>query len=313
MNQSKFSLADLLTLLTALVFGFVCFLGANFFTLGEIAPSIILAAIIVVLLCATALGAKLLKRTRRNFKTCFVLEITLLVLFTGLIAFFSYSPFSHFFVVSEKRAEIQSKLTASITQAENMFAEYERYAANREDLYNGKLHSVVAAKNIDSSEYYTFGFIDDSVSEDKQIENKVTTLRDDLFPTNYKDRKQIASNWLEKARSIVENWKPIGIVGVVNEVEKNSNEWLSTLVELSLIRENGETADDFTYDLSFDDVKKHFTTLGKPTLVSIVFTAFVFLLMLLSWIVTKRHPKSPGVKELFKMIFGMSGSIDNEL
>jgi len=44
MKQSKFSLADVLTLLTALAFGFICFLGKNFSTLGNTSESITWAA-----------------------------------------------------------------------------------------------------------------------------------------------------------------------------------------------------------------------------------------------------------------------------
>jgi hypothetical protein len=35
MKQSRFSLADLLTVLTSIAFGFICFLGKNFSTLGD--------------------------------------------------------------------------------------------------------------------------------------------------------------------------------------------------------------------------------------------------------------------------------------
>ena len=306
MNQSKFSLADVLTLLTALAFGFMCFLGTNFYTLGNISQSITLAVIITVLLGGTALGAKLLKRTSGNFKTCFVWEMIMLVLFTGLLVFFSFSPFPHYFVVSDQRVEIQNKLTKSITQAENMFAEYEQYAENRENLYKSKLRSVVAAKNINPSEYAEYGFERNGINDQKQIENKMFTVHADLFPTNYVERKQVASDRLAEERHTLNNWWAwnIGVVDVVNNVELNSNDWLNTLVELSTIREKGEHADDFTYNLSFDDVKKHFTTLGNPTLLSIGLAVLAYLLMILSWIVTKRSTKSKyGFRTLFRSLF----------
>lgn len=294
MNQSKFSLADVITLLSAFAFGFVCFLGTNFYTLGNTSQSITLAVVIAVLLGGTALGTKLLKRTNHNFKTCFIWEMVLLFLFTGLLAFFSYSPFPHYFVVSGQRVEIQSKLTTSITQAENMFAKYEQYAENREYLYLNTLRRVVAAQNTNPSEFSKCGFENNGVPFDKQIENKMFTVHADLFPTNYEEMKQVASTWLSNARNIVENWKPIGIVDVVNDVEQNSNDWLNTLIRLSSIRGKVEQTEDFAYNLSFDDVKKHFTTLGKPTHLSIGLAVLAYLLMLLSWFVTKRDSRSTG-------------------
>lgn len=315
MNHSKFSLADVLTLLAALAFGFACFLGTNFFTLGNTTQSIILSVIIFVLLSGTTLGIKLLKRTSRNFKTCFILEMILIVLFTGLMVFFSYSPFPHYFVVSEQKTEIQNKLIASITQAESMFAEYERYAENRESLYKSKLRSVTASKNINQGEYGVYGFENNGVEDNKQIENKMFTVHADLFPTNYSDTisnkgiKEVATNWLSDAKDKVRGWKPIGIVGVVNDVEQYSTNWLKTLVELSTVREKGEKTEDFAYDLSFGDAKKHFTTLGKPTSLSIGLAVGAYLLMLLSYLITKRHTRYPGVK----VIFGTGKSSINEL
>jgi len=292
MNQSKFSLADVLTVLAALTFGFVCFLGINLFTLGNTSQSVVLAVVIFVLLCGTAFGAKLLKRTSRKFKTCFIWEMILLGLFLLFAIFFAISPFPHYFAVSGKKAEIQNKLTTSIVQAENMFAEYEHYAGNRENLYKNKLQSVAKAKNINLSEYAEYGFESNGISDEKQIENKMFTVHADLFPTNYEDMKQVGSSWLANARNIVENWKPIGIVGVVNEIEQNSNDWLNTLTELSATREKGEQAEDFAYNLSFDDVKKDFTQLGKPSLLSVGLAVLTCFLMLLSYLISRRSPKT---------------------
>ena len=314
MNQSKISLADVLTVLTAIAFGFACFLGTNFYTLGNTSQSIILAVIVTMLLSGTALGAKLLKRTSRNFKTCFIWEMILLVLFSGLMAFFSYSPFPHYFIVSGQRIEIQNKLTTSIAQAENMFEEYERYAENRENLYKSKLRSIAAAKSINSSEYDNYGFENNGVADEKQIENKMFIVHADLFPTNYEEMKQVGSDWLADARRTLNNWWAwnFGVVDIVNNVGANSNDWLNRLVELSSIREKGEQADDFAYNLSFDDVKKYFATLGSPTPLSIGLAVFAYLLMLLSWIKTHRHTRFPGCKIIFGKKDGLIGNKKDE-
>jgi hypothetical protein len=301
MNQSKFSLADVITILTALWFSFICFLGINFYSLGNTKQSIILSAIIFISLCSTTLGAKLLKRTSRNFKICFIWEVILLILFTGFMLFFSYSPFPHYFVVSDKKADIQKKLTAGIIQAENMFTEYERYAKIRENLYKSKLRSVANAKAINPSKYAEYGFKNNGIADSKQIDNKTFTLHADLFPTNYSDTisdkgiKEVATGWLIDAKSKVNTWKPISILNVVNNVENESKNWLNTLVELSSVREKGEQAENFVYPLSFDSVKKNFETLGKPSPISIGLSVLAYVLMLLSWFVAKRSTKSTGM------------------
>jgi hypothetical protein len=292
MIQSKFSLADVLTVLTALGFGFICFLSTNFFTLGNTKQSVILSAIVTVLLIGMALGAKLLKRTSRNFKTCFVWEMILLVLFAAFAVIFANSPFPHYFAVSDNKEEIQNKVAASITQAQKMFAEYERYAANRENLYRSRLRSVVAAKRTNPGDYKSFGFQDNGVADEKQIENKMFTVHADLFPSNYTDMKHADSIWLAQSQNTIENWKPIGLVSVVNNVEQNSKNWLSDLIKLSTVRGQGEQAEDFVYELSFDDVKTYFITFGKPSLLSIALSVAAYALMLLSYFITGRSSKT---------------------
>jgi len=299
MNYSKFSIADVLTVLTALFFGFCCFLGSYFYTLGNTRQSILLSVIITLLLGGTALGAKLLKRTSRNFKSCFIWEMILLVLFTGLTILFAYSPFSHYFTVSAQKVEIKSKLTTSITQAENMFNDYEQYASNRETLYYNNLRSIAIAKGIKSKEYSDCGFVKNGISDDIQIENMMFTIHADLFPTNYSNTinnngiKEVATNWLSDAKNKISGWKPIGIVHVMNEVEKSSNRWHNILIQLSTIRENCERTEDFSYKLTFDDINKYFTTLGKPNTLSISLALVAYLLMLLSYLITKRSTKTP--------------------
>lgn len=310
MKETKFSLADVLTALAALIFGFVCFLSANFLTLGDTRQSIINAAVIAVVLGGLALAAKVLKRTSGRFKTCFVMEMITLLLFVGAAGYVATSTFPHYFAVSGKKKEIQTKLRTGIIQAENMFAEYEKYAANRENLYREALKTAVAGKQINPGEYEAYGFDSNSIADEKQIETKMFTIHADLFPSNFTEMKQVSSDWLVKSRNIVEKWKPIGIVGVVNEVEQNSNEWLKQLTELSLKRETNEQAKDFVYNLSFDDVKKDFNTLaGQPAPLSLGLAALAYAIMLLSYFVSKRHSRFPG----FKIVFGGGKGEANEL
>lgn len=316
MNQSKFSLADVLTILTALGFGFMCFLGTNFYTLGNVPNSIMIALIITILLFSTAFTAKLLKRTSVNFKTRFIWEMLLLVLFTMLFVFFTYMPFSHYFTVSSKSAVIVSKIQTSITQAENMFPEYETYANRRIKRYDGTLESVLANKLGNDPDYKKYGFknkFDDKLQRTKKVAN----ITDLLFPTNYSDLKtqkgikEVATNWLLQAKEVTPNWKPIGITNVVVTIEDKSNQWKNILVNLSQIREKGEQTEDFLYPLNrnFDDIKKYFTTAENPSLTALLLALLMWILMMLSWFVTKRHTRFPG----FKLLFGASKASNNEL
>jgi hypothetical protein len=314
MNQSKISLADVLTILTSLGFGYMCFLGTNFYTLGNVTISITVALIISLLLFSTVFTAKLLKRTSVNFKTRFILEIVLLFVFTVFFVFFTYGPFAHYFTVTANKSVIVSKIQTRITQAENMFPAYESYAENRKNLYNSKLNTVVSAKGINPSEYKKYDFVE-GTPDATQLNKKMLNISANLFPTNYSDLetkkgiKEVATNWLLDAKKTTVSWKPIGITNVVLDIETNSNVWLSTLVEISKIREKGEQTEEFSYTLTFDDIKQYFTTVEKPSVTTLLLALLMWVLMMLSWFVTPRHTRFPG----FKLLFGTSQWSNNEL
>jgi hypothetical protein len=317
MNQTKFSLADVLTILTALGFGYMCFLGTNFYTLGNVPKSITVAIIITLILFSIAFTAKRLKQTSVNFKTRFILEMLLLVVFTLFFVFFTYIPFSHYFTVSAKKDIIVSKIQISITQAENMFPAYEEYAENRKELYNSNLKSAVTASLTSPTTYTNYGFKSGIISDETQLNKKMGDLNADLFPTNYSDPasqkgiKEVATNWLLDAKNTTASWKPIGITNVVVDIENKSNEWLATLVEISKKQEKGEQAIDFSppSPLPFDEIKQYFTTVEKPSGTSLLFALVMWVLMILSWFVTKRHTRFPGLK----LLFGKSKASNNEL
>lgn len=307
MYQSKFSLADLLCILSSLVFGFFCFLSLNFLSLGETLPSIIYAAVIALILGGLSLGAKLLKRTRHNFKACIVTEWVFLGFF-AVAAVAAFFPFSHFFAISQQKEEIQNTVIHNIGQAENIFADYESYADNRLNIYENKLKSVVRGKRVNPREYSDFGFVP-STANNVQIENKMFTLKAHLYPANYQEMKTNDSIWLSDAKTTLSSWRPIGIVTVTTTLDPTLISLKTQLTDFSKFRAQGEVAKDFDYNLSFGKVKDTFTEFGKPTLLSVLCSLVLYTLMLLSYFITERDSKFPG----FKLIFGTDKIKDNEL
>ncbi len=307
MNQSKFSLADLLTVLGALGFGFFCFLSLNFLTLGETVQSVVWATVIALILGGLALGAKLLKRTTREFKTCIIWEWVLLFLFV-IMAFVAVFPFSHYFAVSDQKEDIKQKIISNITQAEGMFAAYESYADNRLNIYNSRLNSIVAGKSVNPSEYRSYGFVD-GTDDGTQIENKLFNLKEQLYPSNYYEMKQVDSAWLANSKKYVLNWSPTGIVIVMNTIKPEITSWIDQLIEYSSFRAQGETTKNFDYPLTFNDDTDKITELGTPIPLSIGIALALYVLMLLSYLITKRHTRYPGIK----VIFGTGSVKENEL
>ncbi len=299
MSQSKFSLADLLTVLGTLVFGFFCFLSVNFLTLGDTTLSIIWAVLISFILGGLAFGVKLVKRTSRNFKTFIIWEWVLIFLFV-VVAFFAIFPFSHYFVVTAQKENIQNKVVSNITQAEGLFIAYESYADNRLNIYKSRLNSIVAAKRVNPEEYKNFGFVE-GTDDNTQVENKMFSLKAQLYPSNYSEMKQIDSDWLSDAKDKVTSWSPTGIVKVVNTLKIEISSWNEQLKSYSSFRAKGETATDFDFPLSFDDVSGIFNMKTIPNTLALIIGIALYLLMFLSYFITKRHPRYPGLKVIFRM------------
>lgn len=295
MHKTKFSLADLLTVLGALVFGVFCFLSLNYYLMGETIKSMLGATLIALVVGGLAYVVKQVKTVGGNFKTGVIWEWVLLLLFAGT-AFVSFFLFSHYFSVLEKKDAIQTEVTANIVQAEGMFAEYENYANSRKTIYRRRLGSVVRAKQVRPVEYRQYGFVSDA-SDDVQIDNKMFTLEAQLFPSNYagqKGVKQVALDWLADAKNTLENkWSfTFNVVDIINKSETNVTAWQEKLKKMSSFKAQGEVTDDFKYPINFKDVTEQFTKLGEPTSMAIGVGVGLYVLMLLSYIVSKRNTKN---------------------
>lgn len=298
-KQIKFSLAVVINLLTAIVFGYCCFLGSNFYTLGDKGKSITLAVIITLLLIVTSLGAKMMKQTKRNCKICFIWERILLVLFTILIGYFTYSPFSHYFGVLAQENTIKVKLNDNISQAKKMYAEYETYFNLRDSLYKDKLIKAVERfkKGQGRKEIDAYGLSDtNSVTFDEQIKSKLSTHKELLLPENLNEVKTKATIYLSNATITVNNFEPIRLLDVIINLDNNTAKSLKDFVIFSKKKVQGlESYPPFTPSkLTPNNVKKDFTTIGTPPLLSIVLAIIGYILMLLSWYITKRDTRCIG-------------------
>lgn len=319
MKQSKFSWADTITVIITLAFGFVCFLSFNFFTLGDITRSIIFSAVITLLLGGFAIGATVMKRTNRNFKSCIITEWIFLFLFivTAVITITPFiwgiKPFNHFFDITSQKTEIQSSIDANITQVEKLFLKYKNYAKQREEKYKERLESVVSAKE-NSSEYSNFDF-EEGINDTTQIENKMETLHFQLFSSNFDKMETAFNEWFSKSKSNIKNWNPMGVVTIIRDMDIKTAEWLSELKKCSQYREKGEEkykvdkVEDFNYELSFSSVNDKFKE-GKTSIFAYFYAILGFALMMFSYIISKRNRRYPGLKIIFSK---QQGTAINEL
>jgi hypothetical protein len=307
MNYSKFSLADLLNVLASLVFGLFCFLGMNFLTMGETNKSIGTAVIITVTMAGLAYILKLLKKTRNHFKICFILEWVILLAFV-LVAFFANSRFSHYFTVLSHKSEIKTIITQKIQETKGMFTQYEQYAAGREADYRGDVNSAVRQKqySMTRKRYNQLGF-DPLYNDASQVRNKTSLLHHQLIVSKYdgaRGIKAVGISWLDKADAVLSNdWSfTFGVLRIVKDIDKNSQDWSSQLVNISKYTMPGQAASTPVFKpLSSGQymVNNMFQVEARPTVLSLSFALVLHFLMLLSYFVSRRDNRWPGINQLF--------------
>lgn len=301
MRNKTFTWALLLLIIAGIAFAFICFLGINFYTLGDTNKSIIFAILFAIVPCALALLAKVFKQASRNRRNNFIAECISLVLFVAA-AIVAIIPFSHFFNVNLHKEQVKTTIDVTLSDAENMYPMYEKYTNNRIVLYAKELNLAVSQKNsgIDTTKYNFYGFVK-GTSDQLQINKKINDLKDKILPSDYQQNKEEHCKWISNARKVLSKWNPISVVTTLNTVEPNITSWCNELIQLSTYRANNgnEQADDFKYSVSFNNVKDIFTIIRTPNVLGILIALCLYFIMLLPYLSTNRSAGWPGVMNLF--------------
>jgi hypothetical protein len=291
MSAVKISLAGVLSLLAALGFGFFCFVSQNYLLLGNTISALTYSILMMVAVYGLAFVARKTKIASSNFRTFIMVERFVLILYIGISVLF-IQPFSQFFNVYEKREGIQKKVLSNIGQADGMFEEYETYANNRIKMYKDRLIDIVDNynKRIDTKKYNECGFVQGQ--EPGQVLNKVNILKAKLYPTNYKEIKQTDSIWLVVSKESIQKWRPIAVVDVVKNLDKNinsRNDELKSFMKFQAGCEDSVSVTPYNLHFSFSNVKGAFQTKEKPNLIAIVVAVGLYFLILLDYFVAQRH------------------------
>jgi len=311
MNKKKsiFSYADVITLIVVLVYGYFSFLGALFLNinretvwgLSNVAGCVFISLFCSVPFLITAFGARILKTTTKNHSKRRIYELVCLFLF-GFFSLFlltSSAPFIHYFTVNNRETKISDKISRVIINCESMFDQYEKLVDRRIYNYQGKLRAVVVGGSAEQLNECQIS--NANVPLEEKVKTRIEVMRMALLPPHYSDTntqngiKQVAQKWLGDAKQFIEEWKPIGIVSVVRDIERNTTEWEQLLQTLYI--EGNQPCEivhpaQFDYNVRFVRLSSDFTLTDSPRLIAIMFSFLLNLLMLLSWYLAKRDWKT---------------------
>jgi len=178
-----------------------------------------------------------------------------------------------------------------------MYPDYKAYVETRVDIYEHKLSAAILNKNGQQIELTRLGMdINTPVSLEIQKKSQLDKINNKLLSPTFNDIKTIDSTYLAKAKVSINNWEPISLVDVINNIGTNTTSSLNKLVSFSKEKARGEEdyPDFFPSTPTLHNVKNNFTTIGTPSPFSIVLAIIGYVLMLLSWYITKRDSRCTG-------------------
>ena len=295
MKKTKFTLSLIITLIGALGFGGISFFGYMYLKSGDFISSILYPLLFTISLILCAFLAANFKKARFNFQKNAYKELLFVVLYV-FIAIISIVGFTHFFTVQDRKEEIAKKIEGNISNVEFMFVQYESKVDNRMIGFDGFLNATIAGKNLNRPQYEKY-FVVGGPDETFQKNSKLTMFKDDIKPAEYDTMKFLALDWLKKSKQTILDIKPIGIMEVINNFEKNTNEWYEKIkvYDAKINTFTDEVKQEpFSYHLDFTSVNDELTKQNKPGVLAILFLIVAHTLILFVYLLAIRDGKSPG-------------------
>lgn len=301
--NTRFTLAAVISVIGALAFGFVSFLGNMYLKEGDYMQSVLFASIWTVALLLVAIIASKFKKERFNFKQNAIKELFFVGIYI-VLAFFSMLSFTHFFTVQNKKEQIGEVIKQDIDSVRNMFDKYESHVDNRVGEFDGFLDVLIAGRETNKKDYLRY-FKDPGPDPQNQKNVKLKQFKDDLQPDAYDTMKVLALDWLKKSEQIVLDVKPFGLMDVIENFEKNTTKWYKEIQQYDSTFNTFKEEDQvgftpFTYTLGFTNITNEITKVEKPTILALLLLVVAHLLILFVYILAMRDGRSKGLlSELF--------------
>ncbi|MDE5869372.1 MAG: hypothetical protein K2H18_03990 [Muribaculaceae bacterium] len=305
MNERlNFSWGHIIAFLALLLVSYISFMGLTYLTNGNFTFSIIGMAVIDLVYLAVFIGAQMLKGSGVKMNRKIKME-RVVVLASPAIFVIGMIFMSHFFTVNRQEKEIREVFNASIGDTRQLFADYEEYTRLRMENYN-KMLSGIISDPAKADLYKQTGFVKEK--ENVQKENMEETLRLQLNSPSYAAVKESAIKWIDDAQNGATTWN-VFILGNTKEIKETIKNWEEQLRNFSSKKMSNEElagpVPEFKSQgaqAALDGLEKltvTFTTQKFPTLWAIIFGIVVYFMLILPYLLQRRHTKSQYIN-LFK-------------
>ncbi len=234
MRQRKITWADLISLIAAIIFGIISYLGALYLNYNKgdvIGMSNNIGCIGIAILSSASFLllssiAKILKLTRTHFSIAIKLEILFLLLyFSAAVGMLKISTFFHYFTVLDQKEIILQDVRNSIKATEMMFTNYDIYTKRRLSLYENDLRTYCNTHPNEISQW--------------QIDRFIFSMKAHLIPSNYDDPvsnngiKQVAQKMLNNHYNNTLTWPSFSILDIISELHYKPAEFFQLMTAYS--------------------------------------------------------------------------------
>jgi hypothetical protein len=209
-------------------------------------------------------------------------------------------PMSHFWTVTSQNDEIVNTFTNSISNAKQLFSDYEEYSNQRIATYSKTLNEIIANRNNDAQTFRKAGFDIEKVNIQK--ENMIETLRLQLLSQNYDTLKVVANDWINEANRGASTWN-VFLLGNTREIKDALNNWENQLKSFSTRELSNESIKNDIPKFSSYGVQSAiagignltaaFTTKHSPSVAAIIYGVIIYFMLLFPYFLQDRHAKSP--------------------
>ncbi len=299
MNKKlKFAWAIVIAFIAIIIISYLSFVGFTYLTNGNFTYALIGMGVTDVFYIVFFLGAQQMKASDVKIHRKIIWE-RIFIFGSPLIFILGMISISHFWTVNSQNSQIVETFTSSISNARQLFADYEIYSDERIKTYAISLNKIIANKTDDPQTYRRAGFED--FKENIQKKNMVETLRLQLLSQNYDSLKTVALEWIDNA-NLGASTLNVFLLGNTKEIKVALLNWENQLQQFSDNKLSNESFLTQVTDFSstgvqdaingIDSLTAAFTTQKFPTFGAIVFGIIMYLLLLLPYIAQERHSKS---------------------
>jgi len=319
----RFSWGHIIAFIALIFISYTTFMGISYFCDGNFILAGAGVVVVDLLLVAFFFTPQLLKASDAKFGRKIVFE-RIFFICTPFIFVVAMAPYSHFWTVFEKREEVESTFSQSIKAVPKIFDSYEAYAQERMEAYTKTLDSFKESNNngrsgngsrtpYDSTERDKKGSKKGSKNgsssnstkarstksiSSTRYNNARNALNIQLF--NYADLRNSALNWIKNAEETTV-WN-VFMMGNLDTIEDAIYKWTGNLNFISTpkMKDEKDSVKPFSSeDESVTFVTENFKSLrtiyskpGLPTPIAIGIAVLLYGMLLLPYLLQKRHTKS---------------------